>query len=75
MVLPNVLIQRIYIGLDRQASLVAQLVKNLPANTGDMGLIPGSGRSPGEGNANPLQYSCWEIPWTEEPGGLQSIGS
>ena len=33
-------------------------VKNLLANAGDMGLIPGSGRSPGEGNGNPLQYSC-----------------
>ena len=35
----------------------------------------GSGRSPGEGNGNPLQYSCLEIPWTEEPGGLQTMGS
>ena len=34
------------------------MVKNLPANAGDVGLIPGSGRSPGEGNGNPLQYSC-----------------
>ena len=34
------------------------LVKNLPANTGDMGLIPGLERSPGEENGNPLQYSC-----------------
>ena len=34
------------------------VVKNLPANTGDMGLIPGFGRSPGEGNGNPLQYLC-----------------
>ena len=34
------------------------VVKNPPANVGDMGLIPGSGRSPGEGNGNPLQYSC-----------------
>ena len=33
-------------------------VKNLPANAGDGGLILGSGRSPGEGNGNPLQYSC-----------------
>ena len=33
-------------------------VKNLPAHAGDMGSIPGSGRSPGEGNDNPLQYSC-----------------
>ena len=32
--------------------------KNLPANAGDAGLIPGSGRSPGGGNGNPLQYSC-----------------
>ena len=36
--------------------------KNLPANVGDMGLIPGLGRSPGEGNGNPLQYSCLENP-------------
>ena len=34
--------------------------KNPPANAGDMGSIPGSGRSPGEGNGNPLQYSCLE---------------
>ena len=34
------------------------LVKNLPANVGDRGPIPGSGRSPGKGNSNPLQYSC-----------------
>ena len=38
------------------------MVKNLPANAGDMGLIPGSGRSPGRGNGNPLQYSCQKIP-------------
>ena len=42
------------------ASLVAQMVKNLTANVGDLGSIPGSGRSPGEGNGNPLQYSCLE---------------
>jgi len=34
------------------------VVKNLPANAEDVGLIPGSGRSPGEGSGNPLQYSC-----------------
>ena len=34
------------------------VVKNLPANAGDMGSIPGLGRSPGERNGNPLQYSC-----------------
>ena len=37
--------------------------------------IPGSGRSPGEGYDNPLQYSCLRNPWTEEPGGLQSMRS
>ena len=53
-------------------------VKNSPASAGDardLGSIPGSGRSPGGGNGNPLQYLAWEIPWTEEPGGLQSMGS
>ena len=34
------------------------MIKNLPANAGDEGLIPGSGRSPGGGNGNPFQYSC-----------------
>ena len=44
---------------------MAQLVKNLPANAGDIedtGSIPGLGRSPGEGNGNPFQYSCLESP-------------
>ena len=41
---------------------------------GDLDLIPGLGRSPGEGNGNPLQYSCLKIPWTEKPGRLQSMG-
>ena len=36
------------------------VAKNLPANAGEEGLNPGSGRSPGEGNGNPLQYSCLE---------------
>ena len=40
-------------------------------NVGDPGSIPGSGRSSGEGNGNPLQY----VPWTEELGSLQSMGS
>ena len=46
--------------INYRASLVAQLIKNPPANAGDSkeaGLTPGSGRSPGEGNGNPLQYS------------------
>ena len=44
------------------SSPMAQVVKNPPANAGGAGLIPGSGRSPGEGNCNPLQYSCLENP-------------
>ena len=42
------------------ASLVAR--QNPPANAGNTGMIPGSGRSPGEGNGNPLQYSCMGNP-------------
>ena len=47
------------------ASRVALVVKNLPANAGDIrdvGSVLGSGRSPGEGDGNPLQYSCLENP-------------
>ena len=47
------------------ASKVLLVVKNLLANAGDIrdtGLIPGLGRFPGEGNSNPLQYSCLENP-------------
>ena len=50
------------------------VVRNAAANAGDVGLIPGSGRFPGEGNGNPLQYPAREPPWTEEPGRLQSLG-
>ena len=49
-----------------RVSLVGQTVKNLPANAGDVGSIPGSGRSPGEGNDNPLQYSCLGNPMDRE---------
>ena len=51
------------------------MVKNLPANAGNEGLIPGSGRSPGGENGKPSSILAWEIPWTEEPGGLQPMGS
>ena len=47
------------------------VVKNLPANAGDaryLGLIPGSGRSPGVGNANHSSILAWKIPWAEDPG-------
>ena len=49
--------------------------KESACSAGDPGSIPGLGRSPGEGNGNPLQYPCLENLWTEEPGGLQSFGS
>ena len=49
--------------------------KEFAWNVGDPGSVPGLGRSPGEGNDNPLQYSCLKNPWTEEFGGLQSMGS
>ena len=56
---------------------VVLVVKNSPANVGDirdMGSICRSERCPGGGPANPLQYSCWRILWTEEPGQLRSQG-
>ena len=53
----------------------AAVVKNVPANVGGMGLIAGSGRSPGAGNGNPSSILAWKVPWTEEPGGLQSTGT
>ena len=56
---------------------LALVVKTLPANAGDIrdvGSIPGSGRSPGERNGYPLQYSCLENPMDRGPSGLQSIG-
>ena len=43
-------------------------------NIRDAGSIPGSGRCPGGGRSNPLHILAWRIPWTEKPGGLQSIG-
>ena len=56
--------------------------KESACNTGDLGSIPESGRSPGKGNGNPLQQSCLEnpidrgdSPWTKEPGRLQTMGS
>ena len=61
----------------------SSVVKNLPANigdSGDEGLILGSGRAPGGRNANPLQYSCWENPmdraaWQATDHGVDMIES
>ena len=44
-------------------------------SAGDPGSVPGSGRSPGEGNGNPLHYSCLENPMDREACKLQSMGS
>ena len=60
--------------LNRMGFLGGSVVKNPPANA-YVGSIPGSGRSPGEGNGTHSSILAWEIPWTEEPGGLQSVGS
>ena len=51
------------------------MVKNLPVNAGDVGSMTGSGRSLEEERATPFSILAWEIPWTEEPGGLWSMGS
>ena len=55
--------------------LVTQMVKKSACNEGDQGSIPGLGRSSGEENGNPLQYSCLEHSMTEKAGGLQSMKS
>ena len=57
------------------ASTVAQTVKASVCNAGDPGSSPRSGRSPGEGNGNPLQYSCLENPMDRGACRLQSMGS
>ena len=57
--------------------MVALVIKNLPANAGDIGdavLISESGRSPGGGHGNSSSILAWRIPWTEEPVRLQYIG-
>ena len=58
--------------------MVPLVVKNLPVNAGDTGgagLNSGLGRSLGEETATHSSILAWEIPWTEEPGGVQSMGS
>ena len=50
------------------------VAKNPPADAVDVGSIPGSGRSPGEGNGNPLRYSCLGNPMDREPGGAKVHG-
>ena len=50
------------------------MVKNPPATVEDMVSVPGSGRSPVDGNDNPLSILAWEILWTEEPGKNTGVG-
>ena len=52
----------------------SSVCKESACKAGDLGVNPGLGRSPGEGNGNPLQYSCLENPMAEEPSWLQSMG-
>ena len=59
------------------ATEVALVVKNPPANRGDIRVaasVPRLGRSPREGYGNPLRILVWRITWTEEHGGQQSMG-
>ena len=60
------------------ASKVVQVVKSLPADAGDerdAGVIPGSGRSFEKEMTTHSSILAWTIPWTEKPGGLQSMGT
>ena len=59
---PSVETTTLWVKVYEDGSGVAQTVKHLAYNAGDPGSIPGSGRSRGEGNGNPLQYSCLENP-------------
>ena len=55
--------------------LATQTVKVTTCNAGDLGSIPGSEDPPEKGTATHSSILAWRIPWTEEPGGLQSMGS
>ena len=68
--------QILQFGCSQYHSQVALVVKNLPAGAGDLkvvGSVSRSGRSPGEGNGYPLQYSCLENPMDRQPGGLYRV--
>ena len=63
----------------RLPSIARMVGKESACNAGDLGSIPGSGRSPGEGNGNPLQYSCLENPrdrgaWQATVHGVSRVG-
>ena len=58
---------------DTKGFLGSMVVKNIPANAGDTGSIPGSGRFPGEGNGNPLQSSCRENPMNKGASSVHGV--
>ena len=74
-------IKKVYVPIDRVGFLSSWGFPGGPdseesaCNAGDMGSIPWSGRSPGEGNGYPLQGSCLENPMGRGAGGLESMGS
>ena len=59
-------------GMGERTFPTGSVVKNLPANAGDVGLFPRSGRFPEKEIAPHSCILAWEIPWTEEPGNIQS---
>ena len=59
---------------DYKALLGGSDGKESACNAGDLGSVPESGRAPGEGMATHASNLAWRIPWTEKPGGLQSVG-
>ena len=61
-------------GVQHSSFSGGSVVKNAPASAGDSGSVPESGRSPGRGNGSPLEHFAGIIPWSEEPGGPQSMG-
>ena len=59
----------------QKLSCLLSILNDVLCNAGDLGSIPRSGRSPRQGNGNHSSTLAWRIPWTEEPGRLQSMGS
>ena len=65
----------LYMYINIYTFFVGSYSKESACNAGDPGLIPGLGKSAGEGMVTHSSILAWRVPWTEEPGGLQSMGS